>query len=113
MGRRRTTYASNLYVLIEDPSVKDAMIYERSPMEELLRTQISPSGGVDTNVGLFQYKGNPFIDKYCLSKMPGCTAKDTLVVFEYGAIPKAKPMYPGDKFTSGFKKICEYRFRHP
>ena len=104
-------HASNLYVLIEDPSVKDAMIYEHS-LEELLRTQISPNAGTDTSVGLFRYKSVPYIDKYCISKQPGCTAKDTLIVFKYGTIPNPKPKYPRHKFNLAFQKISEYQYTH-
>jgi|GEM_PF-2196068 len=104
-------YASNLYLLLEDPSVKDAMIDAADSMEKLLRTQISPNNGGYTSVGLFGYKDVPYIDKYCFSKRPGCTDKDTLIVFKFGPIP-IKPKHAGDEFKLGFQKICEYQYKN-
>lgn len=104
-------HASNIYVLIEDPSVKDAMIYEHS-LEELLRTQISPNNGTDTSVGLFRYRGVPYIDKYCISKQPGCTEEDTLIVFKYGSVRNPKGKSVLDEWITGFHKICEYQYKN-
>jgi len=91
-------HASNLYLLLEDPSVKDAMIDAADRVEKLLRTEISPNNGTSTSVGLFRYKDIPYIDKYCLSRQPGCTDKETLIVFKYSPA------------RLGFQKICEYRY---
>jgi hypothetical protein len=103
-------HASNIYTLAEAPGVQDAMIDANTPMEKLLRTEISPNNGEYTSVGLFRHKGIPYIDKYCLGKQLGCTSKDTLIVFKYGPIPNPKPRYAGDEFNLGFQKICEYRY---
>lgn len=108
-------HASNIYLLTEAPGVQDAMIGAQSPLQKQLHSEISPNNGRDTSVGIFDYKSIPYIDKYCLSKQPGCTDKDTLIVFKYGPIP-TKPKHPddefkvGDEFKLGFKKICEYHY---
>lgn len=105
-------YASNLYILLEDPSVKDAMIDAANPLEKLLRTEISPNNGRDTVVDLFHYKGVPYIDKYCLSKQPGCTTKDTLIIYKYGSVRNPKTTSVLDKWKTGFHKICEYTYKN-
>src|SRR3989344_7316012 len=101
-------YASNLHVLIEDPSVKDAMIHGGHPVEVKLRTEVSQNSGRDTDVGIFLYKELMYIDKYCLSKQPGCTAKDTLIVYKYSTVRNPKSKSVLDEYITGFHKICEY-----
>lgn len=105
-------HISNIYALTVAPGVQDAMIDANTPMEKLLRTEISPNNGEYTSVGLFRHKGVPYIDKYCLNKLPGCPAKDTLIVYKYGSVrnpnPKSKSIL--DEYTTGFHKICEYRY---
>jgi hypothetical protein len=105
-------HSSNLYLLLEDPSVKDAMICSACRAEDQLRKEISQNSGTDTTVDVFRYKSVTYIDKYCLSKQPGCMAKDTLIVYKYGSVrdPKAKSVL--DEWKTGFHKICEYQYKN-
>ena len=104
-------HTTNLYLLIEDPSVKDAIIDAANPLEKLLRTEISPNNGRETTVGIFRYKGVSYIDRYCLSKQQGCTAKDTLIVYKYGSVRNPKSKSVLDEWNTGFHKICEYQYK--
>lgn len=105
-------YASNLYLLLEDPSVKDAMICSACPAEEQLRKEISLNNGMDTDMDVFRYKGVTYIDKYCLNKQPSCTAKDTLIVYKYGSVRNPKSKSVLDEWITGFNKICEYQYKN-
>lgn len=103
-------HSSNLYVLIEDPSVKDAMIHAAHPVEVKLRKEVSQNMGTDTTVDIFLYKNSMYIDKYCLSEQPGCTAKDTLIVFKYGTVRNPNSRSALDEYMTGFNTVCEYQY---